>query len=157
ERGARAPAPVHHDLEYGSRFVASCVLGVLAFSCKPPPASTAKSDPAPEAPARSASSAASSPEPIDPIPVDAEVAGPIAELLELLFFTIILSSDGHVSCSSCHELDHGLADRFPVSEIPFRPKTATNSTSLFNVRYFYKIKWNGEFDSIDAHLDALVK
>jgi cytochrome c peroxidase len=96
-------------------------------------------------------------EPIDVIPMEVDVDEPLSQLGEQLFVSPIVSSDGKVTCASCHALDHGLADRGPFSEIPGRPATATNSTSLFNARYFYKIKWNGEFDSLDTHLDALIQ
>jgi cytochrome c peroxidase len=127
---------------------------VLVLACEPAPVgpSIGTRDPTEGSP-----SSVLNAEPIDPIPLHPEVASAVAELGELLFFSTVVSADGHVSCASCHALDHGMADRSAVSEIPFRPKTATNSTSLFNVRYFYKIKWSGEFDSIDTHLDALIK
>jgi cytochrome c peroxidase len=128
----------------------------LACGCEPAaPAGRRAEQPALAASSPRASGARS-PEPIEPIPLDVEVAPRVAELGEFLFFSSIVSSDGRVACSSCHALDHGMADRSPVSEVPFRPKTATNSPSLFNVRYFYKIKWSGEFNSLEAHLDALV-
>jgi cytochrome c peroxidase len=149
-RGLRGKLPA-------SWLVGSFAASAFALSCQPAPASIAHGVAIPEAPIEPASGATPNPEPIDPIPLETDVAPRVAELGELLFFSNVVSSDGHVSCSSCHAKDHGLADRVPVSEIPYRPRTATNSTSLFNVRYFYKIKWSGEFDSLDAHLEALVK
>jgi cytochrome c peroxidase len=107
--------------------------------------------------ARAETKAISSSEPIEPIPLDGEIDQPVSALGERLFSSTLTSADGRVACSSCHAPDHALAERSAVSENPFRPKTSTNSTSLFNVRYFYKIKWNGEFESIEAHLDALIK
>jgi cytochrome c peroxidase len=121
----------------------------LACQASPPVAATAR--------AHAETKSFSTSEPIEPIPLDGDIDQPVSALGERLFSSTLTSADGRVACSSCHASDHALAERSAVSEVPFRPKTPTNSTSLFNVRYFYKIKWNGEFESIEAHLDALIK
>ena len=96
-------------------------------------------------------------EPISPLPLETDVDPALADLGELLFQSPILSDDGRVACSSCHARDHGLAVPSALCETPGRPKTAMNSTTLFNIRFFYKLTWRGKFDTIDSHLDALIK
>jgi cytochrome c peroxidase len=141
--------------------VAGTAIGVaaafLACGCEHAPAAGKNSEQSAIGASTGAGWGGRSPEPIEPLPLAVEIAVPVAELGERLFFSPAVSSDGHVACSSCHALDHGMADRSAFSEVPFRPATATNSTSLFNARYFYKIKWSGEFNSLEAHLDALVR
>ncbi len=103
------------------------------------------------------SEALPSTEPLLPVPLDVAVDIPLATLGQALFFSPVLSQDGRVSCGSCHAADRGFADGKPLSEIPERPRTATNSQSLFNVRFFYRLGWTGRFESLDAHLDFLIK
>jgi cytochrome c peroxidase len=95
--------------------------------------------------------------PILPLPEEHDFDPRLTALGEALFFSPVLSEDGKVSCGSCHLLEHGLADLTALSAAPGRPVTATNSTTLFNVRYLYKVTWNGAFDSLDSHLDALIQ
>jgi cytochrome c peroxidase len=113
--------------------------------------------PAPRAGAEGLLFSASTAEPIEPIPLEVDVDVPRATLGEALFFSTIVSADARVSCGSCHALKHGLADRSPVSEVAFRPKTPMNSTTLFNVRFFDKVTWTGRFASLESQLDALIK
>jgi cytochrome c peroxidase len=74
-----------------------------------------------------------------------------------LFFSPLLSEDGKVSCGSCHKLEHGLADFSARSAPAGRTTSATNATTLFNIRYLPRITWSGAFDSLEAHLDALIQ
>ena len=96
-------------------------------------------------------------EPILPIPLDPVEEPALVALGEALFFSPIVSEDAQVSCGSCHFRDRGMADGRAHSELPGRPATFTNSSSLFNVRYFYKIGWFAQNDSLEAHLDGLIK
>lgn len=92
-----------------------------------------------------------------PIPLDAAEEPALVALGEALFFSPILSEDGRVSCGSCHRRDRGMADGHAHSELPGRPPSFTNSSSLFNVRYFYKLGWFSQNDSLEAHLDSLIR
>jgi cytochrome c peroxidase len=117
----------------------------------------AKADEPPASRVAPGAQASSGNEPIQPLPIEDDVDPALAELGELLFQSPILSDDGRVACSSCHAADHGLTLPSALCETPGRPKTATNSTTLFNVRYFYKLTWRGQYDTVDSHLDALIK
>jgi cytochrome c peroxidase len=96
-------------------------------------------------------------EPIQPLPLEVDVDAALAELGERLFRSPILSDDGRVACSSCHAADRGMASSSALCRAPGRPVTATNSTTLFNVRYFYKLTWKGKYDALETHLDALIE
>ncbi|HEV8244791.1 MAG TPA: cytochrome c peroxidase [Polyangiaceae bacterium] len=96
-------------------------------------------------------------EPINPIPLDANVDAVRAALGEALFRDSTLSEDGKVACADCHFSDRGLSDGKSKSKLVDRPETLTNSTSLFNVRYLYRLTWAAKFEDLEAHLDALIK
>ncbi|HMJ11352.1 MAG TPA: cytochrome c peroxidase, partial [Polyangiaceae bacterium] len=81
----------------------------------------------------------------------------MAALGAKLFSSTLISQDGKVACSSCHLGEHGLAHAVPVSKIPHRPVTTTNSTTLYNVGLLYKLTWSGRFDTLEAHIDALIE
>jgi cytochrome c peroxidase len=96
-------------------------------------------------------------QPIEPLPVAAEFDIPRAALGEALFKEPRLSGDGKVSCADCHHADHGLADDKPRSFVSPRPETPVNSPTMYNVRFLYKLSWAGKYDSLEAHLDGLMK
>ncbi len=96
-------------------------------------------------------------QPIEPLPLNADFDAPSAALGEALFKDPLLSGDGKVSCSSCHLADHGLADTAAHSFVAGRPAAPVNTPSLYNVRYLYKLNWNGKFDSLETQLDALIR
>jgi cytochrome c peroxidase len=138
------------------RWVARVLAGALLVACESAPTLPASANSGSGRAASAGNNTTSASEPIDPIPLEIDVDVTVAALGEALFFSPIMSADGRVACSGCHALDHGLADRSPVSDVSVRPVTSTNSTGLFNVRYYYKINWIGTFESLDAHLDALI-
>lgn len=97
-------------------------------------------------------------EPILPIPLSSADEEPaVAALGELLFFSTVVSEDGRVSCGSCHARERALADGKSHSEVSGRPTTPTNTPTLYNVRYYYKIGWFGQSDSLETHLDGLIE
>jgi cytochrome c peroxidase len=143
----RAPRP-----RSGGRLErSSFVLSALVLSCAPeiPPISGVS-----ERPSRRATSAQD--EPISALPVDVAIDRPLADLGSALFSSPILSEDGRVACSSCHTPEHSMADGRSLSLAPPRAATATNSTTLYNVRYFATLGWTGRFRDLGEHLDALI-
>lgn len=97
-------------------------------------------------------------EPILPIPLDdASDDAALVQLGEALFFSTLISEDGRVSCGSCHIRERALTDGQAHSDVAGRPSTPTNTPTLYNVRYFYKLGWFGQSDSLESHLNGLIK
>src|SRR5437764_14247512 len=66
-----------------------------------------------------------------------------AELGWLLFFDKRLSSDGTVSCASCHAPEHGFGDGQPVSTGIGKQKGGRSAPSLINRAYGAAQYWHG--------------
>lgn len=96
-------------------------------------------------------------EPLVPLPLTETFDARRAALGELLFGEPRLSGDSKVACMDCHRTDHGLADPRPHSRVAYRPESATNSPTLYNLRFLAKLSWIGQFDSMESHLDWLMK
>ena len=60
-----------------------------------------------------------------------------------LYFDGRLSSDGTISCASCHRPDKAWADTEPVSEGVAHQKGARNSPSIINAAYIIPQFWDG--------------
>ncbi len=82
-------------------------------------------------------------EPIIPIPRHLEYDHAKAELGKVLFMDPMLSSDGTVSCHSCHDFDHGGADPRPVSIGVGGKKGHANAPTVFNAYFNFRQFWNG--------------
>lgn len=96
-------------------------------------------------------------EPLCPLPDSSRIHEPWAALGELLFREPALSGDSKVACSDCHLSGHGLADEKPLSHAPHRKKSTVNSPTLYNVVYSYRLTWGARYDSLEEHLDDLMK
>jgi cytochrome c peroxidase len=96
-------------------------------------------------------------QPIEPLPLETDLERAKVELGEQLFREPGLSGDGKVKCTDCHLESHALADVEPHSKVAGRPESPVNSPTMYNVRYLYKLGWSGRFDSLEAHIDALMK
>jgi cytochrome c peroxidase len=68
----------------------------------------------------------------------------------------MLSGDGKVACTDCHQENHGWADDKPHSFASGRPASAVNVPTMYNVRYLYKLSWAGKYESLESHVDALM-
>src|SRR5579885_3174299 len=88
---------------------------------------------------------------LPPVPIPADNP-PTAETIELgrrLYYDPILSSDGSVSCATCHDPEHGFADPKPVST-GVGGKTGTrNSPTVFNSAYFKVQFWDGRAPDLE--------
>jgi cytochrome c peroxidase len=71
------------------------------------------------------------------------------ELGRLLFFDKRLSSDGSVSCASCHSPDHGFADPRPRSEGVGGRKGARNAPTVLNKDRARRLFWDGRAASLE--------
>jgi cytochrome c peroxidase len=95
-------------------------------------------------------------EPIQPIPVNIAVDSNKVALGEKLFQDTRLSSDNRVSCVSCHNFSQGGADRLSHSIGIDGAKTKVNTPTVFNVRFNFRFNWDGKFENLSDHLNALM-
>lgn len=95
-------------------------------------------------------------EPIQPLPPAPDVDIAAARVGARLFNDARLSSDGSVSCASCHPLDRGAADGQVHSRGAQGKLTALNTPTLFNVVFNFRFNWAGSFTSLEEELDAPV-
>jgi cytochrome c peroxidase len=75
---------------------------------------------------------------------------------EKLFQDVRLSQNNRVSCVSCHNLSQGGAARRSHSPGIDGAKTDVNTPTVFNVRFNFRFNWDGEFERLFDHLDALM-
>ena len=94
-------------------------------------------------------------DPFVPIPRTVNYDVDAAALGEQLFADPILSDDGAVRCTDCHDLSKfGGGDGKPVPDVPGRKLGLSNSTTVFNVALFFRYGWIGAHDDMEHHLDA---
>ncbi len=83
-------------------------------------------------------------EPIAPLPTTLEhIDLDKAKLGRTLFFDPQLSSDGTISCHSCHNFDNGGADTRAVSLGVNNREGSIQSPTVYNAVYNFKQFWNG--------------
>jgi len=67
---------------------------------------------------------------------------------QALFFDWRLSADGTVSCGTCHDPTHGLADKRALSLGAFRREGSRHASTLINVAWNDFQFWDGRADSL---------
>jgi cytochrome c peroxidase len=92
-------------------------------------------------------------EPITPIPQPPASDPRKLALGERLFGDTRLSGDGKLACSSCHDLrtngaGNGENDIHDPSKHPF------NTLTVFNAALSFRLNWEGNFRSLDAHIES---
>jgi cytochrome c peroxidase len=95
-------------------------------------------------------------EPIQAIPINIAVDSNKVALGEKLFQDTRLSSDNRVSCVSCHSFSQGGVDRRSHSIGINGAKTEVNTPTIFNVGFNFRFNWDGEFENLFTHLNALM-
>lgn len=76
------------------------------------------------------------------------------DLGRLLFFDPVLSGDGTVACSSCHDPQRGFADGRAFSVGANGERTARSAPSLWNVALLQRFFWDGRADSLERQLEG---
>ena len=84
-----------------------------------------------------------------PWPADNPYTQQKAELGRLLYFDKRLSSDGTISCASCHGIESGFSDRNPVSIGIFGHHGTRNSPTVINSVYLKHLFWDGRASSLE--------
>lgn len=92
-------------------------------------------------------------EPIQPLPLELSLDNRKVALGQQLFRDTRLSSNNQMSCYSCHNLNTGGADRKNHLRSSKQEYGTTNTLTVFNASFNYKIGWDGRFASILDHLD----
>lgn len=118
----------------------------LAVACDADPSTLAPATPEAPLPA--------SHEPLSPLPAAPVVDPRRAALGMRLFDTASLSSDGAVSCATCHPLDRGGADGFVHSRGANGHLTTLNTPTIYNVSFNFRFNWNGAHTQLEDALDA---
>ena len=88
---------------------------------------------------------------LPPVPIPADNP-PTAETVALgrkLFFDPVLSRDNTVSCASCHDPKHGMADPRPSSEGVQRAKGTRNAPTILNSAYNPFQFWDGRVFTLE--------
>ena len=136
------------SLSVSSRIVGAWIVA-LAFVA-PAAVASAADTAAAEAPAAEAPTV---PLGLDPdvltIPEDNPFTQAKADLGKLLYFDGRLSSDGTISCASCHDPNAGFADPNPTSTGVDGGKGNRNSPTVINTAYNYFQFWDGRSPSLE--------
>ena len=91
-----------------------------------------------------------------PIPEDNPPTAETVALGRKLFFDKILSRDGTISCASCHDPKHGMADPNQFSEGVGGKKGTRNAPSVLNVAYASPLFWDGRAPSLEKQAEGPV-
>lgn len=91
---------------------------------------------------------------LQPLPAASRVDPQRSALGMKLFNTASLSSDGSVSCATCHPLDRAGADGFVHSRGANGHETALNTPTIYNVSFNFRFNWNGAYTRLEDALDA---
>lgn len=76
------------------------------------------------------------------------------DLGRYLFFDPVLSRDGTVACSSCHDPDHGFSDGRARSIGVGGQQTSRNAPGLWNVAFLQRFFWDGRARSLEEQMQG---
>ena len=93
-------------------------------------------------------------EPILPIPKQVEIDLPKAKLGQMLFSDPSFSSDGTISCLSCHNIYEGGADTNEVSVGVDGKVGNIHSPTVLNARYNFRQFWNARAKDLKEQIDG---
>jgi len=91
-----------------------------------------------------------------PIPTDNPPTAETIALGRRLYYDPILSSDGSVSCATCHSPEHGFADPKPVSVGVGGKAGSRNSPTVLNSGYFKVQFWDGRAPDLEHQAEGPV-
>lgn len=87
-----------------------------------------------------------------PWPKDNPYSSKKAELGKLLYFDKRLSSNGTISCASCHAINETFADHKAVSDGIYGNKGTRNSQTVINSAYHKHLFWDGRALSLEEQV-----
>lgn len=85
-----------------------------------------------------------------PWPQDNPYSEPKAELGRALFYDKRLSSDGTISCASCHSPGFAFAVPDPIAKGVEGRQGTRNAPTVINAAFFKDLFWDGRADSLEA-------
>lgn len=88
------------------------------------------------------------PGPIQPIPRKINIDKNWLVLGKALFHSPLLSKDNTISCASCHLVDFGGDDGFPVSTGINNARGTRNSPTVLNATFNFRQFWDGRANSL---------
>jgi len=92
--------------------------------------------------------------PIQPIPRKIEIDTRWANLGKALFHSPLLSKNNTVSCSSCHLIEFGGDDGFPVSTGVNNAKGERNSPTVLNSSFNFRQFWDGRVSTLSDQISG---
>lgn len=95
-------------------------------------------------------------QPIQPIPLSISLNKKKVALGDQLFHEPQLSHNNSISCASCHNLNTGGVDRLVRSVAINGMITAVNSPTVFNSGFNFKLDWNGQFETLEDHINGAI-
>jgi cytochrome c peroxidase len=132
----------------GPRIAASAVVALLGVACTSPP------QPAKEDAARAGHQEPLDREPLSSLPDAPKVDPKIVELGRRLFADTRLSSDGTVSCGSCHDLAKGGMDGNPRSRGVEGRVGVINTLTVYNAALNFALFWDGRAKTLETQIDG---
>lgn len=76
------------------------------------------------------------------------------DLGRYLFFDPVLSSDGTISCATCHDPKKGFSDGLATSTGLAGQKSKRAAPTLWNVGYLKKLFWDGRATSLESQIQG---
>lgn len=76
------------------------------------------------------------------------------DLGRYLFFDLVLSINGDMSCATCHEPSKGFSDGLPTSIGHNNMKLKRGAPTLWNVAYLNRLFWDGRSNSLEDQLQG---
>ncbi|OIQ26770.1 MAG: hypothetical protein BM561_01350 [Vibrio sp. MedPE-SWchi] len=92
---------------------------------------------------------------ISPLPSEYDIDKPLAKIGWLLFKDPGLSSNGLVSCESCHNLRTNGAEDIDIS-VGVGGRGTRNSLTVFNTTFNYRFFWDARANSLAEQIDGPV-
>jgi cytochrome c peroxidase len=96
-------------------------------------------------------------EPITPVPPPPDADPLKLALGKRLFEDPRLSQDGTRACSSCHDTRTNGADANRRDKMLDGSELPLNTTTVFNAALSFRLNWEGNFRSFEAHNEALLQ
>ncbi|WP_420763026.1 cytochrome-c peroxidase [Nostoc sp. CALU 546] len=95
-------------------------------------------------------------EPIQPITLELKLDENKVKLGNKLFHEPKLSSDNHISCASCHNLNTGGTDRLMLSIGSNKKLSHVNTPTVFNSGLNFKQFWNGRSETLELQAEIAI-